>query len=162
MEATERNQLQFPSRFTSISDSDLEQQVAGIKAEFENGGERMVIGILRATGVHVPRHRVSDIIRRIDPINTALRWRAMHPRYQYDCFRPCSSSNFILNERCECATQVRLEIKTWILQNHKENSIMSTHARQSNFITYAKVSEGNGHVSVISNKMLSAAMRVIL
>ena len=39
---------------------------------------------------------------------------------------------------------------------------MSTHARQSNFITYAKVSEGNGHVSVISNKMLSAAMRVIL
>ena len=72
------------SRFTSISDSDLEQQVAGIKAEFENGGERMVIGILRARGVHVPRHRVRDIIRRIDPINTALRWRAMHPRYQYD------------------------------------------------------------------------------
>ena len=54
MEATERNQLQFPSRFTSISDSDLEQQVAGIKAEFENGGERMVIAILRARGVHVP------------------------------------------------------------------------------------------------------------
>ena len=42
------------SRFTSICDSDLEQQVAGIKGEFENGGERMVIGILRARGVHVP------------------------------------------------------------------------------------------------------------
>ena len=72
------------SRFTSISDLDLDQQVAGIKAEFENCGERMVIGILRARGVHIPRHRVRDIIRRIDPINTALRWQAMHPRYQYD------------------------------------------------------------------------------
>ena len=58
--------------------------MAGIKAEFENSGERMVIGILRSRGIHVPRQRVRDIIRRIDPINTALRWRAMHPRYQYD------------------------------------------------------------------------------
>ena len=72
------------SRFTIISDIDLQQQVADIKAEFENTGERMVIGILRSRGIHVPRHRVRDIIRRIDPINTALRWRAMHPRYQYD------------------------------------------------------------------------------
>ena len=72
------------SRFTIISDIDLQQQVAGIKAEFENTGERMVIGILRSRGIHVPRHRVRDVIHRIDPINTALRWRAMHPRYQYD------------------------------------------------------------------------------
>ena len=53
------------SRFTIISDIDLQQQVAGIKAEFENTGERMVIGILRSRGIHVPRHRVRDIIRRI-------------------------------------------------------------------------------------------------
>ena len=50
----------------------------------ENTGKRMVIAILRSRGIHVPRHRVRDIFRRIDPINTALRWRAMHPRYQYD------------------------------------------------------------------------------
>ena len=49
------------SRFTIISDIDLQQQVAGIKAEFENTGERMVIGILRSRGIHVPRHRVRDI-----------------------------------------------------------------------------------------------------
>ena len=42
------------------------------------------MGILRSRSIHVPRHRVRDIIGRIDPINTALRWRAMHPRYQYD------------------------------------------------------------------------------
>lgn len=70
------------SRFTNISEVELEQQVAGIKAEFVNCGERMVIGILRSRSIHVPRHRVRDIIRRIDPINTALRWRAMLPRYQ--------------------------------------------------------------------------------
>ena len=39
---------------------------------------------------------------------------------------------------------------------------MSTHARKSNFIAYAKVCEGNGHVGVISNKMLSVALRVIV
>ena len=55
------------SRFASISDSDLEQQVAGSKAEFEDCGERMVIGILRARGVHVSRHRVRDIICRMTP-----------------------------------------------------------------------------------------------
>ena len=60
-------------RFTVTSDIDLHQQVAGIKAEFENCGEKVVIGIIRSTGIHVPRHRVRDIIRRIDPINTALR-----------------------------------------------------------------------------------------
>ena len=72
------------SRFSSISEVHLEQQVSDIKATFVNCGERMVMGILRSRGIHVPRHRVRDIIRRIDPINTALRWRAMHPRYQYD------------------------------------------------------------------------------
>ena len=42
------------SRFVSIiSDVDLEQQVAGIKAEFENCGERMVIGILRFQGKYM-------------------------------------------------------------------------------------------------------------
>ena len=72
------------SRFTIISDIDLQQQVAGIEVEFENTGERMVIGILRSRGIHVPRHGVRDIIRCIDPINTALRWQAMRPRHQYD------------------------------------------------------------------------------
>ena len=50
----------------------------------------------------------------------------------------------------------------WISRNRRENSIMSTHARQSNFIAYAKVCEGNGHVGVISNKMISVALRVII
>ena len=72
------------SRFSSISEVHLEQQVSDIKAKFVNCGERMFMGILRSRGIHVPRHRVRDIIRRIDPINTALRWRVMHPRYQYD------------------------------------------------------------------------------
>ena len=72
------------SRFSSISEVDLEQEVSGIKAQFVNCGERMVMGILRSRGIHVPRHHIRDIIRRIDPINTALRWRAIHPRYQYD------------------------------------------------------------------------------
>ena len=54
------------------------------KGEFENCGERMVLGILRARGIHVSWHSVRDIIRRFDSINTAFRWRAIHPRYLYD------------------------------------------------------------------------------
>ena len=42
------------------------------------------MGILRSRGIHVPRHRVGDIICRVNPINNALIWGAMHPRYQYD------------------------------------------------------------------------------
>jgi len=56
------------SRFTITSDIDLQQQVAGIKAEFENSGEKMVIASF-VPGVYT----FLDIIRRIDAINTALR-----------------------------------------------------------------------------------------
>ncbi|RUA04468.1 MAG: hypothetical protein DSY43_06230 [Gammaproteobacteria bacterium] len=72
------------TRFTDISSAELERQIGDVKANFVNCGERMVLGILRSRGIYVARHRVRDIIRRIDPINTALRWRAMHPRYQYN------------------------------------------------------------------------------
>ena len=49
------------NRFTAISENDLEQQIASVKAQFVNCGERMVLGILRSKGIHVARHRVRDI-----------------------------------------------------------------------------------------------------
>ena len=71
-------------RFTNISSDDLEGRIREIKTNFPYIGERLVIGHLRARGIHVQRHRTREIIRRIDPINTALRWNAMHARVRYN------------------------------------------------------------------------------
>jgi len=71
------------SRFTNISDSELEKEIVNIKSASVNYGERMVMGVLCSKQIFVARHRVRDVIRKIDPINTSMRWGAMHPRYNY-------------------------------------------------------------------------------
>ena len=38
-------------------------------------GEKIIMGQLRAQGFRVTRCRVREIIRAMDPINTALRWQ---------------------------------------------------------------------------------------
>ena len=37
-------------------------------------GESMILGQLRALNIQASRERVRHVIRRIDPLNTALRW----------------------------------------------------------------------------------------
>ena len=44
---------------------------------------RRFIGALRSRGLRVQRSRVSDCIKRIDPIGTALRWRLVIRRRKY-------------------------------------------------------------------------------
>lgn len=75
--------LEFPSKYADISDDDLTSQIQRIKSTFPRSGEKMVIGILKAGGICVQRQRVRDIIHKIDPINTSLRWFEAHPRYKY-------------------------------------------------------------------------------
>lgn len=71
-------------RFTNISDDDLFQEIKGIKENFPECGERMVIGFLRSKGIFVPRHRVRDIIRDQDPVNVLLRWTQATVRRKYN------------------------------------------------------------------------------
>ena len=37
-------------------------------------GERIIIGHVRSLGLHITRERVRQSIRRVDPVNTSLRW----------------------------------------------------------------------------------------
>ena len=67
----EYGMLSNPSQ--SVSDSQLTQMVQEVRREMPDVGESMVSGRLRAMGVQVTRERVRLVIRRTDPLNTALR-----------------------------------------------------------------------------------------
>jgi len=65
--------LDDPTR--TVSDTELRRKVLEIKTMLPTVGERIIMGQLRAQGFHVTRCRVREIIRAMDPINTALRWQ---------------------------------------------------------------------------------------
>ena len=69
--------------FTQISDDSLIKEIKRIKGTFPNCGERMVIVCLRSNGIHVPRHRVREIIRIQDPIAVFLCWMIATTRRKY-------------------------------------------------------------------------------
>ena len=48
-----------------------------------NLGRRRFIGALRSRGLRIQRSRVSECIRRVDPVGTALRWRLVIHRRKY-------------------------------------------------------------------------------
>ena len=61
------------SKYTDITDSDLDREIVEIKLEHPNDGERLLIGHLASRGIIVPRARVRASIHRVDPENTAIR-----------------------------------------------------------------------------------------
>lgn len=67
---------------SNVSDDELELVIRQIHSEAPTLGERMIMGKLRSIGVRVSRARVRTCIRRVDPINTALRWRGNLVRRQ--------------------------------------------------------------------------------
>ena len=48
-----------------------------------NIGRRRFIGALRSRGLNVQRWRVTECLRRVDPVGTALRWRMTIHRRKY-------------------------------------------------------------------------------
>ena len=73
-----------------MSDSQLTQMVQEVRREMPDIGESMVSGRLGAMGVQVTRERVRLVIRRTDPLNTALRWRSVTIRRPYSVPGPNS------------------------------------------------------------------------
>ena len=62
--------LETPNR--AVSNAELTGLLQQLRHDC---GETMTMGHLRAMGVMVSRDRVRSVIRRIDPLNIALRWR---------------------------------------------------------------------------------------
>lgn len=55
------------SRFTVLSDMELDNLVKSVVELFPNCGEKTISGRLKATGVFIQRERVRDAMRRVDP-----------------------------------------------------------------------------------------------
>ena len=74
-------------RYSSISDSELDDQLIGIKVNHPNVGEVMTAGHLRARGVHVRRADLRAALHRVDPDGVVERRRSRLRHRVYDC--PC-------------------------------------------------------------------------
>ena len=86
----QENGISYESKYTDISDSDLDNVIVSIKRDHPNDGERLVIGHLAARSILVPRARVRAAIHRVDPDNTALRRRIALRRRVYHVNGPNS------------------------------------------------------------------------
>ena len=75
--------------YSSILDEDLDAMYRNLVSDNSTGfltpnlGRRRFIGALRSRGLRVQPSRVSDCIKRIDPIGTALRWILVIHRRKY-------------------------------------------------------------------------------
>ena len=78
------------TKYTDISDVDLDILVRDIKARHPNSGQVLFQGLLQASGVHVQCHRVRDSIKRIDPLYTSARWNQRMTRRTYNVPGPNS------------------------------------------------------------------------
>lgn len=57
-----------------VSDQELTDHLQRLRTNSPYIGESMILGHLRAMNIQASRERVRHILRRIDPLNTALRW----------------------------------------------------------------------------------------
>jgi hypothetical protein len=68
-------------KYSSVTDNELDIIYTSITSSASSGpltpniGRRRLIGALRRRGLHIQRRRVSECLRRNDPVGTALRWR---------------------------------------------------------------------------------------
>ena len=68
---------------TTVPDDVLAATMQQIRSITPNIGQTRMIGALRARGIFVTRERVRTMLRRLDPLGTALRWRAAIYRPKY-------------------------------------------------------------------------------
>ena len=69
--------------YTVITNDELDSTVEELTHAFPRSGEKIVDARLRAQGIHVPRERVRDSIRRVDPSGIQSRMRKVLRRRQY-------------------------------------------------------------------------------
>lgn len=71
------------SKYTRISDAELEAVVRDIKAKHPNDGEVMMQAYLLSRGIYVKRAQLRQAIHHVDPLNVALRRLKTVQRRQY-------------------------------------------------------------------------------
>lgn len=71
------------TKYSTISDTDLEAKVQEIKNLMPDIGESMLGGILCSNGVCIQCHRIRKALHPIEPIKVALRWNSQIKRCTY-------------------------------------------------------------------------------
>jgi hypothetical protein len=86
-----RYNYQDPKPFSIITDDELDNLVSQTTDRF-NGviGSQFMSAILKDYGIKVPRHRVRESMRRVDPLGNLERWAALIPRLTYSVREPNS------------------------------------------------------------------------
>ena len=93
-------------RYSDITDGELDQTYAVTTGNSQEGpltpnmGRRRFIGALRSRFLRIQRWRVSERLRRVDPVGTALRWRMTIHRRKH--FVPNGVEQWGLPSRVRC------------------------------------------------------------
>ena len=128
------------SRFSSITDNELDAIYANLTSQegsnlgTPNLGRRRFMGALRSRAIRVQRWRVSECIRRVDPIGCALRWRLVIHRRKY--FVPTPNSLWHIDSahkliRWKFVVHVAIDGKTRVIvyckceDNNKAETVLS-------------------------------------
>ena len=128
------------SASSDISDDELDEIYRSITGSPTTGpltpniGRRRFIGALRSRGLNVQRWRVSECLRRVDPVGTALRWRMTIHRRKY--YVPTPNSLWHIDTghkliRYKLITHVCIDGKTRLIlyaacrDNNKAETVLS-------------------------------------
>lgn len=76
------------SKYSTLSDAELDRVVSEILSQAPRSGETLVVGSLRSRGLTVKRERLRDSIMRVDPISRLLRRRRCIKRRKYNVAGP--------------------------------------------------------------------------
>ena len=74
--------------YTEVSNQELDRSIQAYKATHPNDGETIVTGHLRSLQINVPRRRIRESIRRVDPSGTEERARSTVRRQSYHVDAP--------------------------------------------------------------------------
>ncbi|CAB4379907.1 unnamed protein product [Rhizophagus irregularis] len=78
------------TRYSTISDNELDIIMRRIKHEQPYAGESIIFGLLISLGYKIQRQRIRESIHRVDPIGPAVRWSNFVERQPYSVAGPNS------------------------------------------------------------------------
>ena len=70
-------------RYSDISDDELDTIVGQFQSENQNYGQQLLLGHLKAQGIHIQRRRLRESVHRTDPLRRLLRWHETISRRTY-------------------------------------------------------------------------------
>ncbi|KAJ8925281.1 hypothetical protein NQ315_009109 [Exocentrus adspersus] len=94
-----KNGLKMHTKYSNISDEDLETSIRQLNKNYPNSGSVMMLSLLRAQGIEIQRARVRRMLKYIDPVGTERRWSKTIKRRIYKV--PCPNSLWHMDAHCK-------------------------------------------------------------